>query len=37
MRYQRELPRSQPTMTDLVAAWAVICVLFGGLFLVSFV
>ncbi len=35
MRYQ--LPGSQPTMTDLVAAWVMICVLFGGLFLASFV
>ncbi len=37
MRYLCELPGSQPTVTDLVAAWVVICVLFGGLFLFSFV
>ena len=37
MPSQRELPGTQPKMTDLLAAWILFCVLLGGLFLASFV
>ncbi len=37
MRHERDLPGSPPTMTDVVVAWVMVCVLVGGLFLASLV
>ena len=37
MPYERELPGYLTTMTDLLGAWILFCILLGGLFLASFV
>ena len=36
MRYERDWPRPEPTDTDLVIAWVMVCALLGGLFLATF-